>query len=445
MQVGGLISQNPLRRMDPDAWKDTEAVQNAIAMFGSADSAYSFRIWFDSGSFKMPAGAGGVWFNREEDMRVVLDSAGTSIGKSHNHGFNYHAYHFYWKDRYYALGGRGFWEGHSKLIEFVPGTGEWELQPCVNAPHAVTYELCWFDGSGDRVVAIPVEDLKKGWGEEEFPYEVASLDLNSLSWTELGVVNPVLEHYLSGRTGRVDLEEYFMVYGLHKSVIIRKSDLMVVVSDAFNLELVDWGRLGFERAVDYWIETGRAGIFTVEKATNQGQERSTLLSWNVDSVFAQGLKEAIPFVMPRTQQKDVELDYGALEWLWKPTLASVLIALAFLAGRRTTVWQSSRKSQASLQAEGERPDRPKYSEMSPLTASFLSCGKKFMDTAEINAFLGLDEDTSEESKRSRRAQAIRMVNQEYQMGFGQDLIVREKDSIDRRRTTYFIRPHSDSA
>ena len=36
-----------------------------------------------------------------------------------------------------------------------------------------------------------------------------------------------------------------------------------------------------------------------------------------------------------------------------------------------------------------------------------------MDTAQLNKFLGLDAEQSEETKRSRRAQAIREVNVEY--------------------------------
>jgi len=59
--------------------------------------------------------------------------------------------------------------------------------------------------------------------------------------------------------------------------------------------------------------------------------------------------------------------------------------------------------------------------------------------------LGLENEQSQETKRARRAQAIRLVNQEYRMRYGMDLIERVRDEQDRRRTVYLIKRHSGSA
>jgi len=77
--------------------------------------------------------------------------------------------------------------------------------------------------------------------------------------------------------------------------------------------------------------------------------------------------------------------------------------------------------------------------------SFLESKSDTLDTQQLNMLLGLDEEQSEETKRARRAQAIRRVNEEYQLRYGVDLIERKKDVADRRRTTYIIRRHSNSA
>ena len=68
-----------------------------------------------------------------------------------------------------------------------------------------------------------------------------------------------------------------------------------------------------------------------------------------------------------------------------------------------------------------------------------------MSTEELNEFLLLGQDVSSESKRAKRAQFIRDVNRVYQMRHGKDMIAREKDLNDRRRTIYVIHPYSGTA
>lgn len=83
--------------------------------------------------------------------------------------------------------------------------------------------------------------------------------------------------------------------------------------------------------------------------------------------------------------------------------------------------------------------------LSDLTQEFLALEASSLDTLQLNALLSLTDDLSEETKRARRAQAIRKVNAEYDLLFGQSLIVRTKDKLDRRRTIYIIQRHSGSA
>ena len=63
----------------------------------------------------------------------------------------------------------------------------------------------------------------------------------------------------------------------------------------------------------------------------------------------------------------------------------------------------------------------------------------------MNQFLDLGEEVSSESKRAKRAQFIRDVNRIYQMRHGKDMVVREKDLNDRRRTIDVIHPHLGTA
>ena len=63
----------------------------------------------------------------------------------------------------------------------------------------------------------------------------------------------------------------------------------------------------------------------------------------------------------------------------------------------------------------------------------------------MNQFLDLGEVVSSKSKRPQRAQCIRDINRIYQMRHGKDMVVREKDLNDRRRTIDVIHPHSGTA
>ena len=76
--------------------------------------------------FACPLG-NGPQLLRDGDLRVVLDASGANRSISHNIGFNLAAKHFRFNQRLYSLGGRGFWNAHAKLVEFIEKTGEWEL------------------------------------------------------------------------------------------------------------------------------------------------------------------------------------------------------------------------------------------------------------------------------------------------------------------------------
>ena len=80
-----------------------------------------------------------------------------------------------------------------------------------------------------------------------------------------------------------------------------------------------------------------------------------------------------------------------------------------------------------------------------LISELEAAGGRIMSTEELNDFLELGQDVSSESKRAKRAQFIRDVNRVYQMRHGKEMIVREKDLNDRRRTIYVIHPCSGTA
>ena len=90
-------------------------------------------------------------------------------------------------------------------------------------------------------------------------------------------------------------------------------------------------------------------------------------------------------------------------------------------------------------------DRAEPQRVQQDVAGLETLGEVVLTSQELNVHLNMGEGVSAESRRARRAQFIRDVNREYQVRHGADLIFRECDPEDRRRTNYVIRPRSSHA
>lgn len=436
--------QDPLRRMDPDDWFRLEEVQDAWFILNQSRSIYSANVWCSSGSLEMIGGSQGEAFGRVDDMRLVLDADGNSIGRSHNHGFNLGARHFIHRNRRYAVGGRGFWNAHSQLVEFIPSTGEWELQPCINEPEHVMGGLTWYDALTETVVAIDPMDT-------DLPVEdkcrvIQRLSMDSLNWTELGMVNKSLDvHFRDRATRTFDLPGHVVWLGLHKSMILRKRDLVAVVTAEFNRSSLrstkDDGR-----TTGFLLTTVDSSTVRIVHKENVADAGRIILDMDVVSAFEDMGEEAVDFVVPRDHHEvEVEQTQKSVPWGLLSMSALVLVGAGFFAGRRTPHGVAASNNTIAKPAVDGDVEPGSLDKFSVLTSKFIRGGAEEMDTAQLNAFLGLDMEQSVETIRARRAQCIRDVNREYKLVYGVDLIIRKRDEVDRRRTTYVIQPYSGSA
>ena len=192
-------------------------------------------------------------------------------------------------------------------------------------------------------------------------------------------------------------------------------------------------------------------------------EESLILTWNIDSAYAVAEAGAFPFVVAAEWGKDnpeeTALDFTAEnKSIFVSLLALLMMIGAFVVGRMTRkkvvgqvaiqerlpAVKEMRTDQTQL-VQGEQSAPAAGRAFSQLTQEFVDMQSSTLTTEELNAMLGLTEELSEETRRARRAQAIRKVNQEYEMWFNQPLILRTKDEVDRRRTIYLIQRHSGNA
>ena len=460
--ANGVFGQDPLFRMDPDDWLAIESTQKAWSYLNKEKSAYLNHIHFDKGQLSMVPGSQGHWYQRRSDLRLVLDSLGNNLSKSHNLGFNHGAKSVFWDGRFFMLGGRGFWNNHSLFIEFVPNAGEWDLQPCLNGPREVMASDAWLEAEKNEMVVIDQSDEFTADGEQSRQVYSMSLE-EGFEWRSEGRVNPLLkQHLIFNETMTFDLEKYIIWAGLHKTLVVRKSDMSSVLVDAFSMRKLQEIMNRYKAAVGFVHWISREGILSMRHHSLEGEE-SLILTWNIDSAYALAAAGAFPFVVAAEWGKDnpeeAALDFTAEnKSIFVSLLALLMMIGAFLVGRmtrkkvvgqvaiqeRVRAVNEMRTDQNQL-VQGEQSAPAAGRTFSQLTKGFVDMQTSTLTTEELNAMLGLTEDLSEETRRARRAQAIRKVNQEYEMWFNQPLILRTKDEVDRRRTIYLIQRHSGNA
>ena len=441
-------AQNKWKRMQPEDWLALDVVQEGLAMLQEDADAFYSEVNFHEGSIATAAGSEGAIIGRGGDLRIVLDSTGRNLSKSHNVGFNYNRKLLFWNDRCYAAGGRGFWTFHSKLVEFVPTTGEWELQSVDEAPSHVNHVSSWWDANASKLVAIEEPALMTTEGE--MAKAVRALEFGKdWKWTLEGQVNPALSrHFSSSSFASFDLGDYFIWVGLHKTLIVSKVDMLFTFTEALNggmLEEIGYFRKKSSCKLFQTTTTkGALRLRCIPEAEGESKE------WTVDirQAFEESRAEAQPFVVPVDFLDDTEPVREDSANLWGGLILLMLVGVSgFFGGQYWSKFPVQMPDpEAGPSKTSIEPGRsPIPEKMSDLTQQFLQLESPSFDTAQLNTMLAFTDDLSEETRRARRAQAVRKVNQEYELWYNQPLIIRTKDTLDRRRTIYVIQRHSDNA
>ena len=453
--------QDPLKRMDPDEWLALTKVQAMLEWADEHKEAFWMDVRSDAGQLKSPCGTESDWMLRQGDLRVVLTPEHVNVSRSHNLGFNLDAKSVVYNGRILSLGGRGFWNGHAKLIEFVEKSGEWEwVMTEENGPECVIGKSSWFNSETAQVFSID----EGAWGRsnEIGPNEVWCLDLAASSWEPAGRVNPKMELFVHGLGQLIDLEDYFVWPGLHKSAIVRKSDLETVFTTAWNYaELKDAMREAKKDA--FWMTMTTGNHHRLLSLDGRGQE-SEWLEWDVEAAFVEAWEQgdSSPWLVPLEAEgevikteavKDAQANIPTALWAG---VVLMVAGISFGAGRRGVkrrivsstangVSQEANVADAADEVPSKDEGHSTAKVILTLISNLEEAGGRIMSTDELNDFLRLGQDVSSESKRAKRAQFIRDVNRVYQMRHGKEMIVREKDLNDRRRTIYVIHPCSDIA
>lgn len=451
----GVQAQDATRRMDPEDWfhqeNIAEAFQFANAALASRPAMYRAHLSVGRDAIVKGPGVVGAWL-RDGDMRLVPDDTGINLSRSHNIGFNYGAYHFGFRGRLMSLGGMGFWEQHAKLIEFLPESGEWEWLPCASGPAHVRAAGCWLAQEREQVWAVeePVEGVTEGGG-------VWTLDMATLRWSQVGRLSDTFSAFHPGSNAHTleTVDHVVWVRNL-QSVIVRKADGKAVLSSAWSAKDLQLLRpLG----QDVRLLTVSANVISW-MWPQEGGASDSIVVWDVAAEFDAASKHMDPMDLTvpldtASNGAEAQATLAMPVWPIVGLLALLLGAGVGVAmGRRSGLQLADGMPQAGRGQFAEPPAPTSagvnglYAETSRVreeVAALESMGALILSSQELNIHLNMGENVSAESCRARRAQFIRDVNREYQARHGVDLIFRERDANDRRRTNYVIRPHSSPA
>jgi len=89
-----------------------------------------------------------------------------------------------------------------------------------------------------------------------------------------------------------------------------------------------------------------------------------------------------------------------------------------------------------LAAVAEGVEWASIAHWSPALRLVLLQEQRVFSTAELDAMLGIEDIASPETLRARRSRIIQMVNAEFNLLYGMDLILRDRDREDRRKSVY---------
>ncbi|MEY3576934.1 MAG: hypothetical protein RL394_517, partial [Bacteroidota bacterium] len=356
------------------------------------------------------------------------------IDKTEHYGYNINAKAFVFKDRFYNIGGYGFWRWNGQLRYFDERHADWKIErlnreiPVVLDPPGF---LQWKSREGNQLISLGYVSATQ---TEKVPESqrvksidtVTSLDLDKADWTVLGKLNPSLSALSKlESTSRavldsgviVEILENFRYLNLPKNRIYTLS----------NREVVNFFHSNRYQKVTWY---------------NDGKLYSTIIGkWQVDSlnICFQDFTDTGEPVYTTSNSSN--------------TLVSGFV-LALLAIAGFWLYKNRKQHVPSTDSKPNTSDVSTVRSPYPIKEVFEEVEKALLKllmdnmvnrnsrtaTDEVNRVLGMASKSGDMQKR-KRSDVIRSINAKYRILMPEkdlDLIERVKSDLDARLYEYCI-------
>ena len=356
------------------------------------------------------------------------------IDKTEHYGYNINAKTFVHKDRFFNIGGYGFWRWNGQLRFFNDRSADWKIErlnreiPVVVDPPGFPQ---WKSRNGNQLVSL---GFVLGRQSEKVPENervksidsVISLDLDKADWTVLGKLNPKMDALFKSEyilrsvmdSGLVvELKENIQYLNLLDNKIYSLSNPDILNFFYSNIvQKISWYKDGllYYTILDEWkVDSLRIGVqdftYTGEHVYTTSNSSRTLVSGSVIALLAiagfwlyKKRKNSIPPVdsMPNTSETSTVRSPYSVKEVFEEVEKALLKLLM-----NNMITRNSRTA-----------------------------------TDEVNRVLGMANKSGDMQKR-KRSDVIRSINTKYRMLKQEkdiELIDRVKSELDARLYEYCI-------
>lgn len=318
-----------------------------------------------------------IWMSIDGRFDVFEWSENTWVNlyKGTFHGYNHKSEKFTYRDKLFSYRGYGFWREHGEIIEFLPEKGGWEIIPASQGlPFGVGYMR-------DSLFYIHADKC----------YSVHLLQQNiepvSCQYTIRGEIPHGREYHFRD----------FMLVASH-------------LKDGYQFPLID------KRTGDIYLSTRQPfkalRDTRITNAVIHVRDNDLTIRFPDDSVVAYHVADEMKYYLKESVPKGLKRYL-----LWS------IAAVFFFAGGGLLMYKR-RRQEKTINAEA--------------LAAFKEYEGKLIDSDTLDTILGIQDIIVYETRKFKRANMIKELNTISKIHHGQELILREKNPMDKRFYLYRI-------
>lgn len=354
-----------------------------------------------------------AWEDCNLNVYRWMDDAWVNTYKYNNYGYFCDGYPLEWNNTLYLLGGNGLVNFHSDLLIFDESLGSWEFvstksQPLdYNTPLVGLVENGAFSLFGNKV------NLRTGLQE---PVEQGYfLDLNELTWFELDFefIQSENKTYLSGLDSiSIDTKDYLLIQAKDGWLVFNKTNYSLHHLDGENLPVVKlaFSKVGANRIT--WL--GADGM---------------IKTFDVDALMKNASLIANGKITPvKTEKvKSLQLQSGLIISFFLGLVVLLLVRIYARSKRNVSVVDTGKdeRGMEEVLAGVEKNDSNTF------WNKILLLDGQIFSTAQLDEFFEI-QNVSPENRKARRSRIIKAFNDRALSELGKEIIVRERDPLDKR-------------
>ena len=322
----------------------------------------------------------------------------------------------YWfNETLYFQNGRANWFLHAHRLYHSLQSGEIE-QSQTNVPPPGAEQAFVFNTDSAAIFIMLNGQLEAA----QRPVEVIRLRHNQMEWETIGQLSPSIMKLMS-RNRAWQMKDYVIAMSAGSALIIRLSDLHFILTPSRIAETILSRSSQTDLSSSLWLATkgdslllSTAGQMLVESVS----EMTRNMSWS-------------PLIEPLTEGYHKEQEQAEHPFRSPRTIALIVLMLLLFA----LLFSKLKRPAGLTTALPPQSDAPS---LSPHMQSLLSSRQREFSSEALDTLFGLDVVESPETRRSRRARIVQLVNAESQARFGEPLIERTRSETDKRVFIYRI-------